>query len=65
MDLDSVRKKIDAIDEQVLQLLNERIRNAAEIGRIKREHGAQIYVASREEQVLKKLSALNLSLIHI
>lgn len=59
MDLDSVRKKIDAIDEQVLKLLNERVRNAAEIGRIKREQGSQIYVASREEQVLKKLSSLN------
>ncbi len=59
MDLDSLRKKIDTIDEQVLKLLNERVRNAAEIGRIKRESGSQIYVASREEQVLKKLSALN------
>lgn len=59
MDLNSLRQKIDAIDENVLKLLNERVRNAAEIGRIKREQGAQIYVASREEQVLKKLSKLN------
>ncbi|MCH6256166.1 prephenate dehydratase [Puniceicoccaceae bacterium K14] len=59
MDLSSLRQKIDSIDEQVLKLLNERVRNAAEIGRIKREQGAQIYVASREEQVLKKLSSLN------
>lgn len=59
MDLDSLRTKIDAIDEQVLSLLNERVRVAAEIGRVKREKGAPIYVASREEQVLRKLSALN------
>lgn len=59
MDLDTLRKKIDGIDQQVLSLLNERIRHAAEIGRIKREQGAPIYVASREEQVLKKLSGLN------
>lgn len=59
MDLSNLRQKIDSIDEQVLKLLNERVRNAAEIGRIKREQGAQIYVASREEQVLKKLSSLN------
>lgn len=59
MDLDTLRKQIDEIDRQVLKLLNERVRNAAEIGRIKREQGAPIYVASREEQVLKELSAMN------
>lgn len=59
MDLDNLRKKIDGIDRQILELLNERVRCAAEIGRIKRENGAQIYVASREEQVLQKLSLLN------
>lgn len=58
-DLDPMRKRIDEIDEQILSLLNERVRCAAEIGRIKREQGAPIYVASREEQVLKKLSTLN------
>ena len=59
MDLDTLRKKIDEIDQQVLKLLNERVRNAAEIGRVKHEQGAQVYVASREEQVLQKLSSLN------
>ncbi len=59
MDLDTLRKHIDEIDQQVLKLLNERVRHAAEIGRIKREQGAPIYVASREEQVLSKLAGLN------
>jgi len=59
MSLDDQRKRIDELDEQILQLLNERVRCAAEIGRIKRENGGEIYVASREEQVLKKLEALN------
>ncbi|MDQ8205153.1 prephenate dehydratase [Pelagicoccus sp. SDUM812003] len=59
MDLDTLRKKIDEIDLQVLELLNERVRTAAEIGHVKRLEGSPIYVASREEQVLSKLGKLN------
>lgn len=59
MDLDKLREKIDQIDKEVLALLNERVRTAAEIGQVKRSQGAPIYVASREEQVLSKLSELN------
>ncbi|MEM9160112.1 MAG: prephenate dehydratase [Verrucomicrobiota bacterium] len=58
-DLDSLRAKIDSLDEQIIALLNERVTHAAEIGRIKHEQGAQIYVATREEQVFRKLEALN------
>jgi len=57
--LETLRREIDRIDEQLLELLNERVRHAAEIGRLKRENGAEIYVASREEEVLRKLAALN------
>ncbi len=59
MDLESLRSKIDGIDRHVLELLNERVRTAAEIGRVKREQGTPIYVASREEQVLRRLAELN------
>ncbi len=59
MELDPLRTRIDEIDEHILSLLNERVKCAAEIGRIKRENGAPIYVASREEAVLKKLAKLN------
>ena len=59
MSLDDLRNRIDTLDEQILNLLNERIRCAAEIGSIKRGNGGQIYVASREEQVFRKLEALN------
>lgn len=57
--LDTLREKIDGIDRQVLTLLNERVRTAAEIGHVKRLEGSPIYVASREEQVLQKLAKLN------
>jgi len=59
MSLDQYRTRIDDIDQQVLDLLNERVRLAAEIGREKRKGGAEIYVAQREEEVLRRLSELN------
>jgi chorismate mutase/prephenate dehydratase len=59
MDLDQLRQQIDAIDREVLARLNERIRLAGEIGRVKREQGSVFYVPAREEQVFERLEALN------
>lgn len=59
MKLAELRAQIDAIDKQVLELLNERVRLAAEIGRVKRADGGEIYVAQREEEVLRRLAELN------
>lgn len=53
------RKKIDHIDQRLLTLLNERLAIALEIGRIKRERGEKIYNPKREEEVLKRLKAIN------
>lgn len=59
MNLSELRAQIDTIDKQVLELLNERVRLAVEIGRVKRADGGEIYVASREEEVLQRLALLN------
>ncbi|TVR54638.1 MAG: prephenate dehydratase [Puniceicoccaceae bacterium] len=59
MSLDQLRAEIDRIDAQVLELLNERIRLAVEIGKVKRSSGGEIYVPQREEQVLDRLRGLN------
>ena len=48
MDLEPIRHKIDALDKQLVELLNERLALAAEIGKLKRSAGGQIYVAERE-----------------
>lgn len=53
------RQRIDAIDAQVIALLNERLGEAASIGRIKKESGAAIYVPEREEEVLRKVQSHN------
>lgn len=51
------RDAIDAIDVQVLKLLNERASHAREIGEIK--GGGIIYRPEREAQVLRRIQALN------
>jgi chorismate mutase/prephenate dehydratase len=59
MDLISIREQIDRLDGQLVQLLNERLTLAAEIGKLKRSQGGQIYVAEREDAVLRKVTAQN------
>ena len=46
------RKLIDAIDEQIVALLNERAQAAQEIGRIKARSTLPIYEPDRERAVL-------------
>ena len=59
MDLDSLRRKIDALDDALLRLLNERAGHVREIGELKRAGGIEIYSPEREEQVLRALTAKN------
>jgi chorismate mutase/prephenate dehydratase len=58
-ELESLRDEIDQIDEQVVSLLNNAVRAAAEIGKIKHEMGVDPYDPSREEQVFEKIEGLN------
>lgn len=55
--LKSHRDRIDAIDEQVLKLVNERAKHAREIGTLK--GGGPIYRPEREAQVLRRLLESN------
>ena len=59
MNLAELRAQIDAIDKQIIELLNQRVRLAVAIGRVKHAEGGEIYVASREEEVLRRLAQLN------
>ena len=53
------RKKIDAIDEQLLELLNQRAEIALKIGEIKRQNQDPVYVPEREKAVLEQLQMKN------
>ncbi len=59
LDVEDWRKKIDAIDDQLLVLLNERANCSIEIGWIKRALNMEIYVPSREVQILYRMSSAN------
>src|SRR3954453_12904429 len=50
--LDDLRNDIDRVDEVLVRLLNERLRVACEIGRLKKEIGAEIFQPERQNQVL-------------
>ncbi len=52
--LESVRARIDAIDDEILRLINERAHAAREVARIKREAGEEgdLYRPAREVEVL-------------
>jgi chorismate mutase len=57
--LDALRRRIDAIDEQIVRLLNERSACALEIGAIKRARGLPVYQPAREQEVLAHVRAAN------
>ncbi|MEM7671697.1 MAG: prephenate dehydratase, partial [Verrucomicrobiota bacterium] len=57
--LGPLRQHIDHIDNEIIALLNERVRLASEVGKIKMRKGGSIYVPSREQLIFDKLSKLN------
>lgn len=59
MDLGPVREKIDAIDREIIAKLNERFRLAHEVARVKAASGLPIYHPGREEDLIRRLAAVN------
>lgn len=59
MSLNKLRKQIDSLDEKLVELLNDRIKVALEIGAAKKESGGEIYVPSREKEVFERIASLN------
>lgn len=57
--IDGLRKQIDAIDEQIVRLLEQRAQVAVQIGEKKRELGIPVQNVSRENVVLERAKSLN------
>src|SRR3569623_898530 len=57
--LKPLREQIDAIDAQILELLNRRARVAQEVGHVKAETNAPVFRPEREAQVLRKVAERN------
>jgi chorismate mutase/prephenate dehydratase len=59
MSLEELRKRIDELDHQLVQLLNERARVVVEIGKLKDKTGKAVYAPDREKEVLARIAEAN------
>ena len=57
--MQALRERIEALDERIVALLNERAACALEIGEIKRTVGMAIYQPGREKAVLEHVRQVN------
>lgn len=55
LDLDELRRSIDAVDQNILKLLHERVRLVMAVGEYKRERGIPVYDPARERALLDRL----------
>ncbi|EKR5467406.1 prephenate dehydratase [Campylobacter upsaliensis] len=61
--LEEFRLKIDAIDDKLLKLLNERMSYVKRIGELKQSLGTAIYRPERERAIINRLKSENLGLL--
>jgi chorismate mutase len=52
MNIDELRRRIDQLDEKLVELLTERANCALQIGKLKHDLGLEVYQPDREAQVL-------------
>jgi chorismate mutase len=57
--IESLRKRIDELDEQLVRLLSARAACALEVGRAKKAAGVEIYQPTREAEVLAHVAHVN------
>lgn len=59
MSLRKLRERIDRIDDRILELLNQRVKNVLKIISLKEKKKLGIFSAEREASILKRLKKLN------
>ncbi|MBI4509714.1 MAG: prephenate dehydratase [Deltaproteobacteria bacterium] len=59
MELVTLRAQIDALDEEILRLLNERAKLVAQVATLKERLDIPFYVPSREREIIERLTARN------
>ena len=58
-EMGSLRAGIDAVDEEIVRLLDRRARLARGIGEIKQKNGLEAYAPAREREVLDRVKSLS------
>jgi len=59
MTLEELRKKLDEIDDKLLELYNKRLEYVIKIGELKHKTNAPIFRPEREKEILDRLKKLN------
>lgn len=59
MDIDTIRKKINHLDSELLRIFNERAALALEIGHIKKKLDLPIYDPKREKLIFERMKEIN------
>lgn len=54
-DIESLREKIDAVDDQILKDIVVRIKICQAIGKLKKKQGKPVHDFSRESEVFKRI----------
>jgi len=58
-DLTAFRRRIDDIDDRMLELINQRLEAARAIGRIKKDSGTEVVDSRRESEIYQRLLTRN------
>jgi chorismate mutase len=58
-DLGRLREQIDALDREIVRLLDQRARLAIEVGRVKAASGLAVHDPERERDVLRRVHEAN------
>ena len=58
MELETCRREIDRLDQELTKLLEERMKIVAQVAAYKKEHHLEIYDPRRERAVLDKIAGL-------
>ncbi|MEK7851449.1 MAG: chorismate mutase, partial [Deltaproteobacteria bacterium] len=58
-DIRELRKKIDAIDDSILEILNKRAKLVKEVGKVKAHGKSEFYVPNREKEIYERLTRNN------
>lgn len=58
MNLGELRKKIDQLDQKIIELLNDRTQLVLEIGKLKSKEGREVYAPDRETAIYKRIEEL-------
>jgi chorismate mutase-like protein len=59
MSIEDWRRRIDDIDNKLVELFNERSKCAIEIGKIKQAQNLRVYDPEREREILGRIKAAN------